>query len=131
MILLLEERTVTDKLEDKITIIEGPPPVFEFVTDGWALGLNESPFLYDISLTQVRTFNGPELIERCHRMRKNNGNMVPRYRNDIGVEEEAPIMAARSVDTEEGQVLLLWIRNIPEIQDDAEDTDDSEDNSEK
>jgi hypothetical protein len=126
MILHLEERTLTNKLTDKITIIEGPPPVFEFVADGWALGLNESPFLYDISLTKVRTFNGPALVERCHRMWKKNGNMTLLYRNDMGVEEEAPIMAARSVDTEEGQVLLLWIRNIPEIGGEEEDIDSSE-----
>ena len=100
--------------------------MFEFVADGWALGLNESPFLYDISLTKVRTFNGPALVERCHRMWKKNGNMTLLYRNDMGVEEEAPIMAARSVDTEEGQVLLLWIRNIPEIEGEEEDIDSSE-----
>jgi hypothetical protein len=28
-------------MDEKITIIEGPPPVFEAVNDGWALGLNE------------------------------------------------------------------------------------------
>ena len=30
-------------MDDKITIIEGPPPVFEPVQDGWALGLGEGP----------------------------------------------------------------------------------------
>ncbi len=30
-------------MDEKITIIEGPPPIFEQVSDGWAMGLNESP----------------------------------------------------------------------------------------
>jgi len=31
--------------DNKITIIEGPPPVFEPARDGWALGLCEGPHL--------------------------------------------------------------------------------------
>lgn len=54
-------------MENKITIIEGPPPTFEAIDDGWALGLNEGPFLYDLAMTRLRTFNGPALVERCHR----------------------------------------------------------------
>ena len=54
-------------MEDKITIIEGPPPTFEAVTDGWVLGLSDSPTLADMAVTQLRTFNGPALVERCYR----------------------------------------------------------------
>ena len=111
-------------LEDKITIIEGPPPVFEPIEDGWALGLSEGPLLFDMSLTQVRTLNGPELVERCHRVWKENGIIHLHYRNEMGAEEKVPIMAARSVETDEGQVLLLWTRHEPE---DFEDFDDLED----
>lgn len=107
--------------EEKITIIEGPPPVFEPISDGWAMGLSESPFLYDISLTQVRTFNGPSLVERCHRTWKNNGNIYLHYRNEMGIEEKAPIEAARSVETDDGQILLIWIRHVPEFDESADD----------
>ena len=34
---------ILDTMEDKITIIEGPPPVFEAVSDGWALSLTRVP----------------------------------------------------------------------------------------
>ena len=122
-----------NNLEDKITIIEGPPPVFEPIEDGWALGLTEGPFLFDMSLTQVRTFNGPELVERCHRMWKENGIIHLHYRNEMGVEEKVPIMAARSIETDEGQVLLLWTRHSPEEFeefDDLDDFDDGEDDDE-
>ena len=43
-------------MDEKITIIEGPPPTFEAVNDGWALGINESPYLFDVAMTRLRTF---------------------------------------------------------------------------
>ncbi|MGD0708328.1 MAG: hypothetical protein ABSA51_07735 [Anaerolineaceae bacterium] len=111
-------------MENEITIIEGPPPTFETVDDGWALGLNEAPFLYDLALTHLRTFNGAELVERCHRTWSQQNTMFLHYRNDLGLDEQAPIMAVRSVETNEGQVLFLWIRLKPE--DEEEDEDDNQ-----
>jgi hypothetical protein len=97
-------------MDDKITIIEGPTPIFEEINDGWALGLNEGPVLYDLVMTRVRTFNGQALVERCHRAWNDRSNIFLHYRNELGLEEKAPIMAARSVDTQDGAVLLLWVR---------------------
>jgi hypothetical protein len=98
-----------DTMEDKITIIEGPPPIFEAVNDGWALGLNESANLSVPALTRLRTFNGPALVERCYRAWNANLPMHLLYRNDMGMEQSAPILAARNVDTSDGHVLLLWV----------------------
>jgi len=53
-------------MDDKITIIEGPPPVFEPIQNGWALGLGEGPRLPLTLLTRLRTFDGPALVERCY-----------------------------------------------------------------
>ncbi len=103
-----------ERMEDKITIIEGPTPEFEHVDDGWALGLNESPALYTMALTRLRTFNGPALVERCHRMWTKNEPIFLHYRNRLGMEERVPIMAARASETEDGQVLFLWIRRDAE-----------------
>jgi hypothetical protein len=97
-------------MEDKITIIEGPPPVFEKINDGWALGLNESPAYSGMALTRLRTFNGPALVERCHRMWHQNEPIYLHYRNKMGLEEKVPILAARASEVEEGQVLFLWVR---------------------
>ena len=97
-------------MDEKITIIEGPPPVFENIDDGWAMGLNESPSSYHTALTRLRTFNGPALVERCHRMWNQQQPIYLHYRNEMGLEEKVPILAARSSETEEGQVLYLWIR---------------------
>jgi len=96
-------------MDDRITIIEGPPPVFEHVNDGWAMGLNEGPNLSVPALTRLRTFNGPQLVERCYRAWRSLKPIHLHYRNDLGLEQTAPILAARNVDTPEGHVLLLWV----------------------
>jgi hypothetical protein len=97
-------------LDDKITIIEGPPPEFENADDGWAMGLNETLGNYESALTRLRTFNGQALVERCHRTWKNNLPMYLRFKNAIGLEDQVPIMAVRAVDTNDGQVLFIWVR---------------------
>ena len=96
-------------MDDKITIIEGPPPVFEHVQDGWAMSLNEGPHLNITALTRLRTFNGPALVERCYRAWNNKTPIRLHYRDDMGLEQTAPILAARNVETEDGHMLLLWV----------------------
>jgi hypothetical protein len=97
-------------MDDKITIIEGPPPVFETVGDGWAVGLNEGPYLFDVALTRLRTFNGPALVERCYRAWHDLRPIHLEYRDDTGLANQAPILAARTLEVEDGQMLLLWVR---------------------
>ena len=117
-------------MDDKITIIEGPPPVFESVQDGWALGLNEGPHLTEVVLTRLRTYNGPALVERCYRAWREHNTINLHYRNTLGLEEFAPITAARNVETADGQVLLLWLyldSEKYELEFDSGDEDDLED----
>jgi hypothetical protein len=97
-------------MDNKITIIEGPPPTFELVQDGWALGLNDSPSLSDLAVTHLRTFNGAELVRRCNKAWRIQEPMVLEYRTMDGLLAEAPIVAARLQDVQEGQMLLLWVR---------------------
>ncbi|HSF80162.1 MAG TPA: hypothetical protein VLA49_02950 [Anaerolineales bacterium] len=97
-------------MEDKITIIEGPPPTFELVTEGWVLSLNESPSLSNMVVTRVRTFNGPSLVERCHKAWRNQQPIYLEYRTSEGLDHQAPIVAARYVEVEDGHLLILWLR---------------------
>jgi hypothetical protein len=116
--------------DDKITIIEGPPPVFEQIGDAWALGLNESPILSNVVMTRLRTFNGPALVERCHRAWRNQQGIPLEYRSSDGLIQNAPILAARFVETEEGHMLLLWVRlanDDAEIEIGYEDDEDDSD----
>ncbi len=114
-------------MEDRITIIEGPTPTFESIDDGWALGQNEGPFLYDLAVARLRTYNGAALVERCHRAWRNHTAIHLHYRNEIGMEERVPIVAARSVETDEGQVLLLWIRMLSDAAETEIDLSDDDD----
>ena len=97
-------------MEEKITIIEGPPPTFEAVSEDWVMGLNESPTLADVALTRLRTFNGPSLVERCYRAWTNQETIRLEFRGQDGLKYDAPILASRAMDVEDGQLLLLWVR---------------------
>jgi hypothetical protein len=79
-------------VDDKITIIEGPPPVFEPNQEGWVLGLNESPGLYNLSMTRLRTFNGPALVERCYHTWHAGGSINLEYRDVLGMEKHSPYL---------------------------------------
>ena len=120
-------------MEDKITIIEGPPPTFEAVADSWAISVSESPNLGEIVMTRLRTFNGPELVERCHRAWRHLQPICLEYRTEEGLQEQAPIVAARYLETEEGHLLMLWLRIADDgielefgYDDDSGDNEDSD-----
>jgi len=116
-------------MDDKITIIEGPTPIFEPVQDGWALGLNETRQFSVTALTRLRTLNGPALVERCYRSWRQNQPINLHYRDETGLEATAPILAARAVQTEDGHILLLWLhveRDDMELEIDADDDDDDD-----
>jgi hypothetical protein len=121
-------------MEDKITIIEGPPPTFEAVGDSWVLSLNETPAPFNIALTRLRTFKGQELIERCHRAWRHQDSIHLEYRGLDGLENQAPILAARALEIDEGQMLFLWVRLEveetelePDFGGDLDDTDSDPD----
>jgi len=97
-------------MEDKITIIEGPSPTFELIPDIWVHGLVEGALQAEVVATRLRTFNGDELVERCQRAWENQRTIQLEYRTPEGLSAEVPIVAARSMDTGEGDVLLLWVR---------------------
>jgi len=99
-------------MDDTITIIEGPPPTFESVNQGWAFGLQESPSLGDIAMTRLRTFNGPALVERCYHTWHENQTMHLEFRDPDGLERTVPIVAARAIESDDGQMLHLWVRLV-------------------
>jgi len=117
-------------MDEQITIIDGPPPVFEHVDDAWAVGMNESPHVLVPALTRLRTMNGHALVERCHRAWRDQGHIHLHYKNTMGLQQTAPILAARNLETAEGQVLLLWVyldREQVEYEVDDGDEDSADD----
>jgi len=97
-------------MDDKITIIEGPTPTFESIPELWVHGLSEGIMQSEMVLTRLRTFNGPALVERCHKAWRNHKDIQLEYRTSEGLKTEVPIVAARNMETDEGDMLLLWLR---------------------
>ena len=118
----------------KITIIEGPTPTFEYADDPWLYGLIESSLPYRIANCKLRTFNGPELVERCYRAWRDGKSIDLEFRDDHGLTRNAPIVAARWAEQEEGDVLFVWVRleeDEIEIEFDIDlDLDDGDDSDE-
>ena len=50
------------------------------------------------------------LVERCHRAWRHQSPIHLEYRNSDGLQEQAPIVAARYLETDEGHLLILWVR---------------------
>lgn len=122
-------------MDDKITIIEGPPPTFEDVHEGWPLGLNESPTLHKLALTRLRTFNGPSLVERCYRTWRKRHTIQLEFRAADGLIHKTPIVASRTLESDDGQVILLWVRlteqeALLELGSDDDQADNEEDDQE-
>lgn len=101
---------MSEIMDDKITIIEGPPPTFESIPELWVHGLSEGIMQSEMVLTRLRTFNGPALVERCHKAWRNQKDIQLEYRTSEGLNAEVPIVAARNMETDEGDMLLLWLR---------------------
>jgi hypothetical protein len=99
---------------EKITIIEGPPPTFEAVSEAWPLGIVEGPTPAVVALCRMRTFNGAELTERCARAWRDGLPIHLEFRDMAGLTQQTQIIAARWTQAEEGDVLTLWVRATAE-----------------
>lgn len=121
-------------MNNKITIIEGPTPEFQIISntnamDGslnWVGSVLEGPFLYNTAFTNLRTFDSQKLIDRCLENWQVRQTMYLEYRDRLGLRREDPIIAARAITVEEGDMLLLWVRR-ESINEDEEDLDESDD----
>ena len=101
---------MSEHTEEKITIIEGPTPTFEQIPELWVHGLSEGAMQSEMVMTRLRTLDGPSLVERCNKAWRNQRDIQLEYRAMNGLNAEAPIVAARNLATDEGDMLLLWLR---------------------
>ena len=73
-------------------------------------GLVEGALQAEVVATRLRTFNGAELVERCQSAWDKQQTIQLEYRTPDGLSAEVPIVAARNMNTDDGDVLLLWVR---------------------
>ncbi len=94
-----------------ITIVEGPPPDFRDVSNEWTIGVLEGTEGSGIALCEMRTFNGPQLVERCQdAWREGRLARLDFPTGDGGERGELDILAIRWEEVEEGHKLYLWVR---------------------
>ena len=119
-------------MNNKITIIEGPTPEFQVVSEdnfndgslNWVAGILEGPFLFETAFTNLRTFDSQKLLERCKDAWSEKQTMYLEYKDRIGLRKEDPIIAARAVTVEDGDMLLLWVRRHLSLEESEEFEDD-------
>ncbi len=93
-----------------ITIVEGPPPEFQPVPDLWPLSVEEGPQPFMPAMCQMRTFNGPRMLERCQRAWNEDRPVKLDFPDPSGVRRQATVIAARWTEVEEGHLLHLWVQ---------------------
>lgn len=121
---------VPRQMTEKITIIEGPTPEFQEVNGLWVQGVSESPSQFDTYYTELRAFNGYSLVERCISTWQRNESIVLEYRTETGLTDEITIIAAHYDETEDGDLLQIWVRGPREeveFEFNFDDSDDEED----
>jgi hypothetical protein len=99
-----------DKETEKITVIEGPTPVFEQTPETWLPSLAEGPELPSLALTRLRTFNGPSMVERCWKAWNEARPVFLEYRDEDGLTQSAEVLASRYTEQPEGHLLMLYVR---------------------
>ena len=97
-------------MTEKITIIEGPTPEFQEVNGLWVQGVSESPGQFDTYYTELRAFDGFSLVDRCSTAWHRNDSVVLEYRTETGLTDEITIIAAHYEETDDGDLLQLWVR---------------------
>jgi hypothetical protein len=99
---------------ETITIVEGPPPDFKQVPDVWPLGVLDDPQPSLSAYVQMRTFNGPKMLERCQRAWREDRPVKLDFPDGTGMRRQINIVAVRWSEVEEGHLLHLWVQLPPD-----------------
>lgn len=102
---------MSDSIEpETITIVEGPTPEFHIDINPWALSILEGKSAYLTAACQVRSFNGPKLLERCQRAWSTQRATLLDYKQIDGLRRQVEIVSAQLEKIDGVDVLNLWVR---------------------
>ncbi len=99
-----------------ISIIEGPPPNFQFVDEQWTQSLQESTTPYEMARCDTRTFNGPKMLARCRRAWDEKRPVMLEFRDLDGLKHRVEVCGVRYEKLDDGTLLQLWVRLPVEMQ---------------
>jgi hypothetical protein len=92
-----------------ITIVEGPPPDFQLANEHWPFSLWEGDVPQAVAHTQMRTLDGPSMLERCTRAWSESRPVMLDFPQLDGLRRQVEVLAVRATMVEEGDVLHLWV----------------------
>lgn len=99
-----------------ITIVEGPTPEFQEVNNHWAGSVLEGTEESEVALVEMRTFNGPKLVQRCQDAWAKGREARLDFPTEDGGRGELDIVAVRWEEVAEGHKLYLWVRLDGELE---------------
>jgi hypothetical protein len=115
-----------------ISIIEGPPPQFQFEDDQSTLLFQDTTGPFEIARCDTRTFSGPKMLARCTIAWADRRSVMLEYKDLDGLKQRTEICGIRFDKLDEGTLLQIWVRfpiemQLIHIEDDDEDGADGED----
>jgi hypothetical protein len=117
-----------------ITIVEGPPPEFQLARELWPFSLWEGKVPQAVGYVQMRTFNGPAMLDRCMRAWDQSRPVMLDFPQLDGLRRQVEVLAARATTVDEGDVLNLWVAlpadEVAETEEDLDVGDDEGNNLE-
>lgn len=100
---------MTVREPELISIIEGPTPEFQPTPQRWLQSLYEGPDDRAVAFCQLRTANGPSILERCQIAWHECRPVKLDFPDEIRMRQQVDVVAMRLDEVDEGQVLLLWV----------------------
>jgi hypothetical protein len=111
-----------------ITIVEGPTPEFRPSTQLWLHSVYEGPSDADVSTCELRTMNGPDIVERCRDAWREGRPVKLDFPDYMRMRQQRDVVGLRLHEVPEGKVLTLWVRQLllddEEVEEEFDEGDD-------
>lgn len=93
-----------------ISIIEGPTPDFRPSPYLWFQSVLEGPEDTEIVMCELRTLSGGDIVERSRRAWAEGRPVKLDYPDYFRLRRQIDVVALRFQDTDEGPMIVLWLR---------------------
>ncbi len=124
---------MTVREPELISIIEGPTPEFQPTMQRWLQSIHESSMDRGTAMCQLRTASGPDILERCQNAWREHRSVKLDFPDEMRMRQQVDVVAMRLDETEDGQILFLWVSLPLEMlfvieDDDADDEIEDDEN---
>jgi hypothetical protein len=108
-----------------ITIVEGPTPEFRPSPQLYFQSIYEGPIDTDVVTCELRTLNGPSIVERCKAAWKEGRPVKLDFPDYMRMRQQLDVVAMRLQQVDEGAMLVLWVRHpiLEEAEEEGVDED--------